>query len=178
VTQGPVSADPERDEDPAGRAGEPGGSPPRESASGTPGTPDEFVREGWRELPASTEDWLTEEEWVAWLASMRDEEDPGLAPGEEPDPQDPPPPARKTRSPRPGQGSRAPVGVPRAVPSARRGPGEPGSAYRVPGTRPPRPGRSPPGSCWMSLPAAARCTAWPSTRPAPGTGSPARPMMS
>ena len=90
---------------------------------------------GWRELPPSTQDRLTEEEWVAWLASMRDE-DPGLAPGEEPDPEDPPPPARKTRTPRPGQGSRAPQGVPRAVPSARRGPGEPGSAHRIGGDSP------------------------------------------
>ncbi len=90
---------------------------------------------GWRELPPSAQDWLTEEEWVAWLASMRDE-DPGLAPGEEPGPEDPPPPARKRRSPRPGQGSRAPAGVPRAVPPARRGPGERGSARRVPGDSP------------------------------------------
>jgi hypothetical protein len=75
---------------------------------------------------------------VAWLASMPDEEDPGLMPGEEPDPEDPPPPspARRPRSPRPGQGSRAPAGVPRGVPSARRGPGEPGSARRVPGESP------------------------------------------
>ncbi len=51
-------------------------------------------------------------------------------------PEDPPPPACKPRTPRPGQGSRAPVGVPRAVPSARRGPGEPGSARRVPGDSP------------------------------------------
>ncbi len=72
---------------------------------------------------------------MAWLASMRDE-DPGLAPGEEPGPEDPPPPARKPRSPRPGQGSRAPAGVPRAVPPARRGPGERGSARRVPGDSP------------------------------------------
>ena len=90
---------------------------------------------GWRELPPSAQDWLTEDEWVARLASMRDE-DPGLAPGEEPDPEDPPPPARRPRSPRPGQGSRAPAGVPRAVPPARRGPGERGSARRVPGDSP------------------------------------------
>jgi hypothetical protein len=73
---------------------------------------------------------------VAWLAAMPYEEDPGLEPGEEPDPEDPPPTARKTRSPRPGQGSRAPVGVPRAAPSGRRGPGEPGSAHRIPGESP------------------------------------------
>ena len=144
VTQGPVSPDPGRDDDPAGSAGEPGASPAGASpagaspAGGLGGGPrpaaDEFPG-GWRELPPSTQDWLTEDEWVAWLASMRDE-DPGLAPGEEPDPGDPTPPARTTRTPRPGHGSRAPTGVPRAVPSARRGPAEPGSARRVPGDSP------------------------------------------
>jgi hypothetical protein len=140
VTQGPVSPDPGRDDDPARGAGEPGGGAqpdaptPYESGGAQP-DPEEFPGPGWRELPPSTQDWLTEEEWVARLASMRDE-DPGLAPGEEPDPEDPPPPAGKARSPRPGQGSRAPVGVPRAVPSARRGPGGPGSARRVPGESP------------------------------------------
>src|ERR1700733_4953268 len=104
-----------------------------ESSTGDP-MQDESRR--WRELPPSTEDWLTEDEWVAWLASRPDEEDPGLMPGEEPDPGAPPAPARKPRSPRPGQGSRAPAGVPRAVQSARRGPGEPGSARRVRGESP------------------------------------------
>ena len=145
VTQGPASPDPGRDDDPARHAGEPGASPSGASPSGAspPGGPgggpqpaaDEVPGAGWRELPPSTQDRLTEDEWVAWLASMRDE-DPGLAPGEEPDPGDPPPPARKTRTPRPGHGSRAPKGVPRAVPPARRGPGEPGSAHRVGGDSP------------------------------------------
>jgi Domain of unknown function (DUF222) len=108
----------------------------REAGESSTGDPMQDESRGWPELPPSTEDWLTEDEWVAWLASMSDEEDPGPAPGEEPDPEDPPPPARKPRSPRPGQGSRAPVGVPRAVPSARRGPGEPGSARRIPGDSP------------------------------------------
>ncbi len=140
VPQGPVSPDPGRDDDPARHAGEPGVSPSGTSPSSEPSepppsggpqpAPDEVPGPGWRELPPSTQDRLTEDEWVAWLASMRDE-DPGLAPGEEPDPDDPPPPARKTRTPRPGHGSRAPKGVPRAVPSTRRGPGEPGSAHRV-----------------------------------------------
>jgi len=109
-----------------------------ETGESSTGDPMQDESRGWRELPPSTEDWLTEDEWVAWLASMPDEEDPGLMPGEEPGPEDPspPPPARKPRSPRPGQGSRAPAGVPRAVPSARRGPGEPGSARRVPGDSP------------------------------------------
>src|SRR5580698_963411 len=92
--------------------------------------PMEDESRGWRELPPSTEDWLTEDEWAASLASAPDEDDPGLALGEEPDPGDPPPPARK-RSPRPGQGSRAPAGYARMVPSRRRGPGEPGSARRA-----------------------------------------------
>ena len=107
-----------------------------EAASLQPVIPCGMNRGGWRELPPSKEDWLTEDEWVAWLASMPDEEDPGLEPGEEPDPEDSPPPTRKPRSPRPGQGSRAPVGIPRALPSARRGPGEPGSAHRIPGDSP------------------------------------------
>jgi hypothetical protein len=135
VTSGPVSPDPGPDDEPARSTGEPGASPPGKSAGsagsagslgfppGGPGggsrpVPDEFPGAGWRELPPSAQDWLTEEEWVAWLASMRDE-DPGLVPGEEPDPEDPPPPARKRRSPRPGQGSRAPAGVPqRGIPPA------------------------------------------------------------
>src|SRR5208282_813487 len=40
------------------------------------------------------------------------------------------------RSPRPGQGSRAPAGFPRKPPSARRGPGEPASARRIGGESP------------------------------------------
>ena len=147
VTSGPVSPDPGPDDDPARSTGEPGASPPAEpppaepppggsqSGGGSQPAPDDPLGAGWRELRPSAQDWLTEEEWVAWLASMRDE-DPGLAPGEEPGPEDPPPPARKRRSPRPGQGSRAPAGVPRAVPPARRGPGERGSARRVPGDSP------------------------------------------
>jgi hypothetical protein len=38
------------------------------------GDPMQDESRGWRELPASTEDWLTEDEWVAWLASMHDED--------------------------------------------------------------------------------------------------------
>ncbi len=73
---------------------------------------------------------------MAWLASMPEPEDPGLEPGEEPDSDDPPPPARKGRGPRPGQGSRRPAGFPRKPPSARRGPGEPASARRIGGDSP------------------------------------------
>jgi hypothetical protein len=122
----PADGPPGQDDDPARMAHEAGNSSTGDPMQDEPG--------GWRELPPSKKDCLTEDEWVAWLASMPDEEDPGLAPGEEPDPQDPP--ARKPRSPRPGQGSRAPVGVPRSVPSGRRGPGEPGSAHRIPGDSP------------------------------------------
>jgi hypothetical protein len=66
VATGPVSPDPGRDEDPAGRAGEPD------------------VPEGWRELSPSREDWLTEDEWVAWLSRIEPEEwaDAGEDPGE------------------------------------------------------------------------------------------------
>jgi hypothetical protein len=56
VATGPVSPDPGRDEDPAGRPGEPD------------------VPEGWRELSPSREDWLTEDEWVAWLSRIEPEE--------------------------------------------------------------------------------------------------------
>jgi hypothetical protein len=87
-------------------------------------------------LPASREDWLSEQEWVAWRASMTDEDDPGLAPGEDPGPGDLALPARKGRGPRPGQGSRRPAGYPRRPLSARRGPGEPASARRVRGDSP------------------------------------------
>src|ERR1700691_6253105 len=111
-------------------------TPADESGESSTGDPTQDESRGWRELPPSTEDWLTEDEWVGSLASNPDEEDPGLATGEEPDPEDSPPPARKPRSPRPGQGSRAPVGIPRAVPSARRGPGERGSARRLGGDSP------------------------------------------
>src|SRR5580658_10329104 len=82
-----------------------------EAGESSAGVPIQDESRGWRPLPPSTEDWLTEDEWVASLASMPDEEDPGLEPGEEPDPEDPPPPlpARRPRSPRPGQGSRASI---------------------------------------------------------------------
>jgi hypothetical protein len=136
VTQGPVSPDPGQEDYPALDAGEPGESPSAGPERGAQPGPNEFPGESGRELHPSTEDWLSEDEWVAWLASMRDEEDPGPEPGEEPDPEDPPPAARKPRSPRPGCGARAPKGVARAVQSARRGPGEPGSAHRIPGDSP------------------------------------------
>jgi len=138
VTSGPVSPDPGRDDDPARDAGEPGGGAPSGGPDrGAQPDPEEFPGEEWWELPSSQLDWLTEDEWGAWRASMPDEEDPGPEPGEEPDPEDPPVTgARKGRSPRPGQGSRAPVGFPRKPPPARRGPGEPGSARRTPGDSP------------------------------------------
>ena len=143
MTQAPVSPDSGPDDDPARRADEPGGgaqsdapAPGESGGGGVQPDPEEFPGAGWGELPPPAEDCLTEDEWVAWLAAMPDEEDPGLVPGEEPDPEDPSPAARRPRSPRPGRGSRAPAGVPRAVPSGRRGPGEPGSARRIPGESP------------------------------------------
>ena len=60
MATGPVSPDSGRDEDPAGRDGEP--DQPGEGP------------EGWRELPPSREDWLTEDEWVAWLSRIEPEE--------------------------------------------------------------------------------------------------------
>src|ERR1035441_1559896 len=72
VATGPVSPESGRDEDPAGRAGGLGEGP-----------------EGWRELPPSRKDWLTEEQWVAWVTSEEDEE--WFDPGEDPvDPEDDP----------------------------------------------------------------------------------------
>jgi hypothetical protein len=126
----PPADDPSGQHEDAARQGQDAGEP-------STGDPRRDESRGWRPLPPSTQDWLTEEDWAASLASAPDEDDPGLMPGEEPDPGDPPPPppARK-RSPRPGQGSRAPAGFARAVPSARRGPGEPGSARRIPGDSP------------------------------------------
>src|ERR1022692_3511062 len=56
VATEPASPEPGRDDDPAGRAGEPD------------------VPEGWRELPPSREDWLTEDEWVERLSWIEPEE--------------------------------------------------------------------------------------------------------
>src|SRR5580658_9364389 len=133
LNEGPMPATPA--DEPSGQH-EDAARKAHEAGDSSIGDPMQAESADWRELPASRDDCLTEDEWVAWLAAVPDEEDLGLAPGEEPDPEDPSRPARKPRSPRPGQGSRAPVGVPRAAPSRRRGPGERGSARRVPGGSP------------------------------------------
>jgi hypothetical protein len=86
VTTGPVSPDPGWDEDPAGRAGEPG----------------EIPGEGWRELPPPREDWLTEDEWAAQVACAEPEWfGAGEDPSEEPSPGRMTPPG--TGKPRPGR---------------------------------------------------------------------------
>jgi hypothetical protein len=116
VATGPVSPDPGRDEDPAGRAGEPD------------------VPEGWRELPPSREDWLTEDEWVAWLSRIEPEEwaDAGEDPGEEPAGQG----ASTATGSRAAKNGRPARGSVRAAKGGRRGPGQPGSARRIGGASP------------------------------------------
>ncbi len=107
---GPVSPDPGRDEDPTGPAGGPGGT-----------------REGWRELPPSHEDWLTEEEWAA--QDSWDEEEwffPGEDQGDDSGSDD-------SGSMSSGSGGSSARGSARAVKGSRRGPGQPGSARRVAG---------------------------------------------
>src|SRR5580692_1363827 len=161
VTSGPVSPDPGRDKDPTRSPGEHGGSPSGGSPSddgsgsggpgpGTGGTADEFPGEGWRELPPSREDWLTEEQWVAWLSSIEPEEPPAEDaedPEEDPGPDSPARPGAARPRSRPatgtsagnraraGQGARPAKGA-RVVKGTRRGPGQPGSARRVPGESP------------------------------------------
>ncbi|MGD0609375.1 MAG: hypothetical protein ABSA53_38095, partial [Streptosporangiaceae bacterium] len=94
--------------------------------------------EGWRELPPSRADWLTEDEWVEWLSGIEPEEWAG--PGEDPgdDPGAPPAAAPgATAKPRPGaKGAHLPSGVARGSRGGRRGPGQPGSAGPVPGASP------------------------------------------
>ncbi|MGD0067334.1 MAG: hypothetical protein ABSB76_28340, partial [Streptosporangiaceae bacterium] len=133
MTTGPATPDPGRDEDPAGHAGEP-------DQTGE-------VPEGWRELPPSREDWLTEDQWVAWLAKIEPEEWAGPAEDDEddedPGPGDPSPGTTQRRSrgtagPRAGAAkeARLPQGVARRSAGRRRGPGQPGSARRAPGASP------------------------------------------
>jgi len=82
VTQDRSPQTPGRTTTPPGALASPA-DPVRRPRRRSAARPDEFPGAGWRELPPSTQDWLTEEEWVAWLASVRDE-DPGLAPAKNP----------------------------------------------------------------------------------------------
>ena len=140
MTQGPVSPDPGRDDDPARDPGEPGRTP-RDGSLGDPGgTPDEFSGDGEQELPPPVEDWLTDDEWLDWLYTVESGEE------EDPEEDDSGQAARGAKPARAGQGSRAPKGsraakasTPKAarVPQGkRRGPGQPGSARRLPGDSP------------------------------------------
>jgi hypothetical protein len=100
--------------------------------------PDE-VTEGWRELPSSREDWLTEDEWVAWLSLVEPEEwaAPGEDPDEDPGPDDPARPgAGQAQSSGAAKRARAAQGSVRAAKGGRRGPGQPGSACRIPDASP------------------------------------------
>src|ERR1019366_2306989 len=108
VATGPVSPDPGRDEDPAGRPGEPD------------------VPEGWRELSPSREDWLTEDEWVAWLFPVEPEEgaDAGEEGGEDPGEGPAGQGASTATGSRAAKNGRAARGSVRAAKGGRRGPGE------------------------------------------------------
>jgi hypothetical protein len=137
VPHEPASPDPGRDQNPARDPGGPGDCPPP-----GPGAADLAgdVPEGWRELPPTHRDWLTEDEWEAQLFSGQDEE--WIGPGD--DPQDDPGDdrqhaSRDDRQHAPGDDPQhAPGGTAKPARSARarrgfsRGPGQPGSARRPP----------------------------------------------
>ena len=91
----PVPPDPGRDEDPARAAGEPGAAGPAGPAPGE-----------WRELPPSRQDWLTRDEWIAWLDSTEPDEwdDPGEDPADAPAP--PPDPAHPRAAGKAAKGAR------------------------------------------------------------------------
>jgi hypothetical protein len=121
VPHEPASPDPRRDDDPAGHPGEP------DQAGEVP--------EGWRELPPSREDWLTEDQWVAWLTEIEPEEWEWAGPGE--DDEDQPVPGPSTAKPRgAAKADCIPQGAGRRSQGRRRGPGQPGSARRVSGASP------------------------------------------
>jgi len=116
VTQRPASPDPGRDDDPTRRPGEPGG------------TPDEHPGDGEPELSPSGTDWLTDDEWLDWLSTV--------APGDEDPENDPGQAARSAKPARGAKAARAPKGTARVPKGKRRGPGQPGSARRIPGDSP------------------------------------------
>jgi hypothetical protein len=115
----PVPPDPGQDDDPARDAGEPGATGPTDPAG-----PKGEVPDGWRKLPPSRQDWLTRDEWIAWLDSTEPDEwdDPGEDPADVPAP--PPDPAQPRAAGRASRGTRVAKG-------SRRGPGQPGSARRA-----------------------------------------------
>jgi len=140
----PVNEPSGRDDDPAQDSGEP--DPSSRDAAGSGATDPSDLRdasgEGWRELPPSREDWLTEEQWLEWLASVEPEELPEEEdPENGPDPEDPVRPgtarsrSRSAKGTSAGKRARAGKGA-RAVKGTRRGPGQPGSARRLPGESP------------------------------------------
>jgi hypothetical protein len=115
VTQGPVSPDPGRDDDPARHPGEPGRTPDDGFQDGTAGAPDGSPAGEEQEMPPPIADWLTDDEWLDWLSTVDPEdEDPENDPGQ---------------AGRRAKGGRGPKG-------SRRGPGQPGSARRLPGDSP------------------------------------------
>jgi hypothetical protein len=87
----PVNEPSGRDDDPARDSGEP--DPSSRDASGSGAADPSDLRddsgEGWRELPPSREDWLTEEQWVAWLSSVEPGEPPDEDPEDDPGPDEP-----------------------------------------------------------------------------------------
>jgi uncharacterized protein DUF222 len=151
VTQGPVSPDPGRDDDPAQGAGEPGRTPDDGSRVDPAATPDGFPGDD-EEMPPPIEDWLTDDEWLDWLSTVAPgDEDPENDPGQAPRGAKGARAAKRSRAPkgsraanaaRVSEGSRAPEaarvpkGTPRVSKGKRRGPGQPGSAQRVPGDSP------------------------------------------
>ena len=145
-----------QDEHPARRAGEPGSVPQDGSESDTKDesaaldAADETSGDGWRLLPPSGEDWLTEDEWEEWAAARCAEEEPP-DPEEAVDPDDPSLPAEMDIDVLMAEAEQASAEQARAAEAAaragtagamaaaaaglgRRGPGQPGSAQRFPGT--------------------------------------------
>ena len=150
MPHGPAFPDRGQDDDPALRPGEP-------DQTGE-------VPEGWRELAPAREDWLTEDQWVAWLSEIEPEE--WATPGEDPGDN-----AGEDAGEDPGD--RLPKGIGRPSKGAAVAPASPAPPAGSPMPHPARPARSPPATPSMSPPAAPPSMAWPNTPPGPMTGSPA-----
>jgi hypothetical protein len=127
-------------------ADEPSGRDEDHAQGSAPDTPGE----GWRLLPPSREDWLSEDEWEEWTTARCAGDEP-LAPEEAVDPDDPSLPAdmdidvliaeaeqAATEQARTAEAAAraGTAGAMAAVAAGlgRRGPGQPGSAQRFPGT--------------------------------------------